>query len=82
MTVRIGAIMVLKTVMTVIIFSPGEDGQSMLLVNHAAAYEWEPKMPSCQGKLTRSGWSWIQLETRGSNKAPTKDAESKTQTKN
>ena len=37
MTVRIGAIMVLKTVMTLIIFSPGEDGQSMLLVNHAAA---------------------------------------------
>ena len=47
MTLRIGAIMVVKTVTTVIIFSSHEDGQSMLLVNYQSSYEFELKMPSC-----------------------------------
>ena len=34
-----------------------------------------------EAKFTKAGWSWIQLEISGSNKVPTKDAQSKTLTK-
>lgn len=37
MTLHIRAIMVLKTVMTVIIFGSREDGQSIRLVKHGAS---------------------------------------------